>query len=282
MNQVFGKVCRASVAAAGVMVAASAASAESRPLLFETEFDVDLAAGIAAVAPRVGTLSFDVPSAAAKWEESIGAYLEGLVDVEAAPAADAAPAVDAAAADLVARIEIQAFTVTEAPAAEAGAKPLPPEVLVALGFDLADAVLEARAAVPAAAQKQGEGDAAKPQAAADARLLAPVLSEPMGCPGCAAHAAHAARVDDAAAWQKLADWAASRVAEGAAATAAATAAVVAPVTEARINDDAAWEKLAEWAAARGAEDTAAEPADREALTAEGDFFFEVDDDTATE
>lgn len=261
MKQVFGNVCRASVAAAGVMVAASAASAETGPVQFETEFDLDLAGGaitagaVNAGAPTVSAITLDIASAAAKWEESIGAYLEGLLAADAAtgaaPAAEEAKAHDPVT-EAVIEEEIEAFaqpeTVEAKPAVTQEAQALPPALKVALGYDIADAVLELPKAVPAAAQEkapQPQPATPQPVAALAPQLLAPVLSTPMGCESCAAHRAQQARIDDAAAWQKLAEWASSRAEED----------------------------------AGSADDT------EEAVAADGDFlfdFFDGDDESPTE
>ena len=191
MKQVFGKVCRASFTAAGVMVAASAASAETRPVQLETEFDLDLGGSIGAAAPalaapQASSFTLDFSSAAAKWEESIGAYLDGLLAADEAPAPQAqeAKAADDAATDAVIQAEIAAFE-----------QPQP-------------AKAEPATVEPATVEPVAQPVALSPQ------LLAPVLSSPAGCQACCAHLAQA-RIDDAAAWQKLAEWASSRVAEDA-------------------------------------------------------------------
>jgi hypothetical protein len=219
----------ATVAAGAVMVIAAPASAENRPGLFETEFEFDgISAGAAATA-QVKAAGFDVSSAAAKWEESIGEYLDGLVD-EITPVVEER---QAPADDFVAN-EVEAFAVADG--AKPEVKPLPPEVLEALGIDPAE-VAEAEVQdvlidVPA---KGDDGAEAKPQAAAQAAaaheepainplLLAPVLSHPMDCELCRAMGkwtevgeaeweaeAGEGLVDDMAAWQKLAEWASARV-----------------------------------------------------------------------
>ena len=224
MKHIFGNICRASVAAAGVMVATSAASAESRPLQFETEFDLDLSLNGVAFeapfqAPQAATpLTLDVSSAAAGWEKAIGAYLDALLESPAESKDDAKPQAKA-----------------DAPAAEPTAPPAPAEP--ASASDKPDSPLIA-AEVAAFAT---------PAPAVNPQLLAPVLSQPMHCDQCLAHSAEAAPAETAAA-------------------------ETAP--EATIDDDAAWQTLADWAAARAAE-TAADSAD-EAVTAESDFFFDVD------
>ena len=205
MKQIFGNICRASVAAAGVMVATSAASAESRPVLFETEFDLDVfVGGIAfeapAVAPQVSApLTLDVASAAAGWEQAIGAYLDALLDATEAKEAKSDDAK------------------TDAAHADAATQPAPAELAVATEVVIAPLVAAEVAAFTA--------PAVRPE------LLAPVLSHPMHCDQCLAHAAEAAAaetasataVDDDAAWQSLADWAAARAAESAPADDALTA-----------------------------------------------------------
>jgi hypothetical protein len=208
VKQILGKVCRASVAAAGVVVAASAASAESRPLELETEFDLGHVGGSAALDPSapVKAAALDVSSAVGNWQESIGSYLEGLL-------ADRTPGVQAAAPEVKDEAK-RAATVD------------------------ADEVIEEEIAAfkpaePVKAEPQTEAKAKAEGAAAvsaNPLLLAPVLSHPMDCPECdkliqqaaAEDAADAeSRVDDEAAWQNLADWAGSRVADAGAAAATA-------------------------------------------------------------
>ena len=259
MKQILGNLCRASVAAAGVMVATSAASAESKPLQFETEFDLDLLPGnlsahAAAAAIDVG-LDAAAPSVSG-WEQSIGAYLDTLLNAEPKSAPAPATQVDESDADAAAVIEaeIDAFTATElaAPTAQAPeTKPLPPELLEVLGIEPpaeGEEPADVLVAVPASAESRPDP---KPEAKvepANPLLLAPVLSHPMNCEMCHAHldaapaveqAAAPAQVDDAEAWQTLADWAAARAA--------------ADTTDDNSND---------------ATDTA------EAVTAESDFFFD--------
>ena len=200
MKQKLGNLCRASVAAAGVMAAASTASAESKPFEFETEFDVG---GIApAISPGVAAagaaIALDVPAAVANWEQSIGAYLEGLLDTDTV-GLDAVP------------------------------QPAAPEDKIDVAKDIAevlDPVVQAEVAAFTA-----------PAPEVNPLLLAPVLSHPSDCEACraladqakadeasdepTADAATEAKVDDSAAWQKLADWASARVAEDVAAEAAA-------------------------------------------------------------
>ena len=187
MKQVLGSICGgiglSSLAAAGVMVATSAANAESRPLAFETEFDLNFAptptpAGIAA--PDV-----------TKWEQSIGAYLDGLLSA------------DESAAATTAAVEAAAEPAGEEPAAA-------PEISV-IEEDIK------------AFQPTETAVKADSVAAANPLLLAPILSHPMDCAECRAGAEEAAAaapvvappvatVDDTAAWQKLAEWASARVA----------------------------------------------------------------------
>jgi len=200
VKQILSNLCRASVAAAGVMVAASAAHGEARPLGFETEFDLPgVGAGTAidalgAVRSRV----LDVPSAAAKWEESIGSYLDALVGKQLA-------------------VEAPAAEVTAGPDATTEAV-VKQELKALAGDDVND---------DADADADEVADA-KPAAAVEATavnplLLAPVLSHPMECEQCrkeleeaaaaqqdADQPAAEAKVDDEVAQQNLADWAADR------------------------------------------------------------------------
>ena len=206
MKHILGNLCRASVAAAGVMVAASAAHGESKPLGFETEFDLpgltgggNNVTGAIDAAGAVRRAVLDVPSAAAKWEESIGSYLDALVGKQAA--------VEAPAAEVPAGVDATTEAVVK-------------QELEALAADDADTDAD-------------EDADAKPAAAAEAApvnplLLAPVLSHPMECELCrkeleaaaapaadepAEEAAADAKVDDDAAQQKLADWATARAGE---------------------------------------------------------------------
>ena len=181
MKHVWRSICQASVAAAGVVVIPSAVSAETKPIEFETEFDLDLAAG-AALLPTPGVpqhAAFDLPSVAAQWQESIGSYLDNLLDAptppaptEPAPASDDDDEIDALVA-----AEVAAFT-------------------------------------PAAVATHA------PQVS-----LAPVLSHPMECPLCRGAgewievttvaevpAPAEGMVDDAAAWERMAEWAPARLA----------------------------------------------------------------------
>ena len=209
MKLSFSNVCRTSVAAAGVMVAASAVSAESRPLELETEFDLgQLGGGVSLDATAaVKTAAFDVSAAVGNWQDSIGAYLDGLLSSEVTPGVEA-PAPDAkgeADADDLIEEEIAAFKPTESARAE-------------------------------------------PTVEVNPLLLAPVLSHPMNCPECLKLAEQAAadaqsdeveesRVDDAAALQNLADWAGARIADQAAAnTSAADEADVATAESAFFED----------------------------------------------
>jgi hypothetical protein len=222
-----GKVSlSASVAAGAVAVMAASAPAESRPGALETEFEFDVAVpGAAAVAAEVKGAAVDLSSAVAKWEQSIGEYLDGLID-DAAPAPEVVqPAVaEGPAVDAVVAADIDAFD-----GAEPEVKPLPPEVLEALGIDPAevadgkvpDVLVVAPAPVPEKAEAR---PAAHAEAAANPLLLAPVLSHPMDCELCReagkwAEVSEAepapgpgeGLVDDMAAWQKLAEWASARV-----------------------------------------------------------------------
>jgi hypothetical protein len=186
VKHLFGNICRASVAAAGVMVATSAASAETRPVQFETEFDLDLslngaALEIPAAAPQAAApVALEISKAVDGWEQAIGAYLDALLESDAKVEAKAeAPAEPTPAANEVIAAEVAAFAA--------------PAVTV------------------------------KPE------LLAPVLSQPMHCEGCLLHAP-----------------------EKPAETAAVTAPAPAPV--ATVDDDAAWQSLAVWAAERTSDD----------------------------
>jgi hypothetical protein len=208
VKQILGKVCRASVAAAGVVVAASAANAEARPLELETEFDLGhVGAGVTlGASAAVQAAAIDVSSAVGNWQQSIGAYLDGLLadrtpGVEtAAPESKDEPKPQAAVdVDEVIEEEIAAFKPAEPVKAEANAS----------------AKAEEAAALPA-----------------NPLLLAPVLSHPMDCAECQKLTQQAAardaedaqsRVDDEVAWQNLADWAGSRLADEAAAAATAAA-----------------------------------------------------------
>src|SRR5437868_12721094 len=134
----------ASVAAAGVVaVTVTSASAESRPGPFETEFDITTGA-----TPQIASLQ--IAPTAAKWQESIAEYLQGLVD-DPAPAVETADPVtpgDVVTAELKAfavvdepdpeaapepKAEAKAEATAESkPEAKAEVKPLPPEVLEAL------------------------------------------------------------------------------------------------------------------------------------------------------
>jgi hypothetical protein len=139
----------------------------------------------------VKTAAFDVSAAVGNWQDSIGAYLDGLLTSERTPGvADAAPQAkddQEADADDVIQEEIAAF-------------------------------------------KPAESAKAEPNVEANPLLLAPVLSHPNDCPECLKLSEQAAaeaqsdeieesRVDDTAALQNLADWAGARVADEAAAAA---------------------------------------------------------------
>jgi hypothetical protein len=237
-----------SLAAAGVVVASSlapvSASAEIKPLQFETEFDLDLTPAnlnLTVPAAAADTIHLDLGSAAAKWEQSIGAYLDGLLSADEAAAATTAA--EAAAADptpeasldeaTVVAEDIKAFQPTQAAAKAEAAGNDEPSVKDEPSVN-ADAV-----------------------ANANPLLLAPILSHPMDCAGCRAHAEPSA---------------------------AAAAPTVTPV-----DDADAWQKLAEWASARLAEDRSAGDADDsdgfeafDVVTAESVFFENADDDSATE
>jgi hypothetical protein len=195
VKQILGKVCRASVAAAGVVAAASAANAESRPLDLETEFDVGTVDTQAAVKAAA---SFDVSSAVGNWQESIGAYLDGLL-------ASRTPGVEAAAPEVKTEAKAQAT--------------------VDVDVLIEEEIAAFKPAEPAKVEAKVETAAAP----ATPLLLAPVLSHPMDCTECHKRVEQAAaedanraesRVDDAAAWQNLADGAQSRVADEAAAASA--------------------------------------------------------------
>ena len=205
MKQILGKVCRASVAAAGVMVAASAANAESRPLELETEFDLGHAGGGISLdtAAAVKTAALDVSSAVGGWQDSIGTYLDGLLG------ADRTPGIEEVAE---------------------------PEANDEATFDIDDVIEEEIAAfkptepVKAEPKAEEKAEVAAAETPANPLLLAPVLSHPMDCPECQKLIRQAvvddaegaqSRVDDEAAWQNLADWAGSRVADDVAATAPA-------------------------------------------------------------
>ena len=207
MNHIWSKVCRASVAAAGVMVATSAASAESRPLQFETEFDLGLDRVAEAVAPAA--VALDVSPAPAAWETAIGSYLDGLI-----ARAEANPGVDASTQD--------AATAATAEVRSSSADAVAADLFVALGLEPAEEIAE-----ETAAKVEASTASATAEAAPNPLLLAPVLSHPAGCESCAA-ALHDSRkeveqaavpaevqIDDLAAWQKLADWASARAVEDA-------------------------------------------------------------------
>ena len=251
MNHIWSKVCAASVAAAGVMVATSAASAESRPLQFETEFDLGLdrvaeAVAPAAVAPEVSP---------AGWEAAIGSYLDALV-----ARAEASPAVDATTSAAAAAVA----AATEAASAEADA--VTSDLLVALGLEPAGDIAEEPAAKAEASPAEAAPAAATAEAAPNPLLLAPVLSHPAHCESCTA-ALHDGRKE----------------VEQAAAAAPAAVPAAAPA-DVRVDDFAAWQKLADWAAARAEADADDAGADDQAATAESDFFFDVfaEEDSATE
>jgi hypothetical protein len=182
------KVCRTSVAAAGVMVAASAASAESRPLELETEFDLGQLGGASldTTAP-VKTAAFDVSAAVGNWQDSIGAYLDGLLSSEVTPGVEAAA--QEADADDVIQEEIAAFKPTESAKAEprVEANPLLLAPVLSHPNDCPECLKLAEQAAAAEAQSDEIEES---------------------------------RVDDAAALQNLADWAGARVADQAAAASA--------------------------------------------------------------
>jgi hypothetical protein len=198
MKQVLGSIGRASLAAAGVMVATSAANAESRPLAFETEFDLNLA-------PTPAPLNIAVPDVT-KWEQSIGAYLDGLLTRDEAAAATSA---------------------AEQAAGDPGAESVDTDEVVDTDQVVAEDIRAFQPVQAAAAIAPVE---------ANLLLLAPVLSQPMHCEQCDAETTtHAqleaeVKIDDSAAWQKLAEWASARVAEDEAA-ADFDAAVDAPFNE---------------------------------------------------
>jgi hypothetical protein len=191
------KVCRTSVAAAGVMVAASAAFAESRPLGLETEFDLGHVGGALSLdtTAAVQAAAIDVSTSIGNWQDSIGSYLDGLLSSDRTPGVEGA-------------------------ATEVKDEPKP-------GADVdEDDLIEEEVA----AFKPAESVKAEPKVEANPLLLAPVLSHPMNCPECLKLAEQAAadaqseeieesRVDDAAALQSLADWAGARVADDVAAAA---------------------------------------------------------------
>ena len=235
MNHIWSKVCRASVAAAGVMVATSAASAESRPLQFETEFDLGLDRVAEAVAPAAAAP--DVSPAPAGWEAAIGSYLDALV-----ARAEVNPRVAESTDDAAAATAEVAYATADAVTAD---------LLVALGLEPAEETAE-----EPAAKAEASTASATAEAAPNPLLLAPVLSHPAGCESCAA-TLHESRKE----------------AEEAAAPA-----------DVRIDDFAAWRKLADWASARAEEDAGDSQLDDRAVTAESDFFLDVfgDEDSATE
>lgn len=180
MKHVWQSVWQASVAAGAVFIP-SAVSAETKPVEFETEFDLDLAVGAAALpAPAVPKLAgFDLPSAAAKWQESIGSYLDGLLGAPTPP-----PAMEPA--------------------------PVPDD----------DEDIDALIAAEVAAFAPAAVAAPAPQIS-----LAPVLSHAMDCSLCRGvgewvevtnvvdlAAPAEGMVDDAAAWERMAEWASARLA----------------------------------------------------------------------
>lgn len=199
MNRILGNLYRASMAATGVLLATSSASAETKSFDFETEFDLEglVAAKVPASVPS--GLQLDVSSAAAKWEQCIGVYLDALLD-RATPAAtvDASTEVVAALRAFL-NAEIEAFTVAAVATAEPAAEIAQADAPVALVLN--------------------------------PLLLSPVLSHPMDCESCQGESKHAeaaaapvaepvsssalAEVDDVAAWQEMADWASARAAEDA-------------------------------------------------------------------
>ena len=169
MKHVWGSVCRASVAAAGVAVFTSAANAENRPLEFETEFDLGIDAGANAINAELATT-------AAAWQESIGTYLEQFLEAAKEVAAEPAPAAQDESVQAAVDAELSAFT--EAPAIS-----LAPYPSHAHDCQLC----------------RGTGEWVEvtkvEQAASPAEGL----------------------VDDAEAWEKLAEWASSRIEADAAA-----------------------------------------------------------------
>jgi hypothetical protein len=218
VKQILSKVCRASVAAAGVVVAASAAHAESRPVELETEFDLGhLGGGISLdTSAAVKAAALDVSSAVGNWQESIGTYLDGLL-------ADRTPGIQAAAPE-----------VKDEPK---------PAATIDVDEVIEEEIAAFKPAVPAKPEPKAEDVATVP---ANPLLLAPVLSHPMDCPECekviqqaAAEDAHDAvsRVDDDAAWQNLADWAGSRVAVDAASATTAPAGDDVATAESAFFDD---------------------------------------------
>lgn len=197
MNRVLNHWHRASITAAGVVLAASGATAETRFLGFETEFDLG-AVPTTTTAPAHNSPVFDEASTAEKWEQAIGAYLDGLADRAAmSPVVlDTSRDIETALRALV-RAEAEAFA---------------PATLADKRLALEVAHVDAPVAL-----------------SLEPALLAPTLSHPMGCPACDSESAHATaalaatteiasasadvEIDDDDAWQKMADWAAARATE---------------------------------------------------------------------
>lgn len=195
MKHVFGNLCRASVAAVGVLAVTPAASAETRPLEFETEFDLGIAGE--AIAAALESNVSNISAAATQWEQSIGAYLDGLLEA-AAPALEPAPASGGMPVSEVVDAEVEAFAPVELAPPVPQVNPLPQELLKVLGDDAAGA---------------------------PALSLAPAPSHPTGCAMCeaagewveitkaeAAPSPAEGMVDDGDAWQRLAEWASARLA----------------------------------------------------------------------
>ena len=114
MKHVWGKVCAASVAAAGVGVFTPAANAESRPLEFETEFDLGVAPAANAIQAELAATTVSA------WEQSIGSYLDRFVEAAKEAVAQPAPAAQDTAVQAAVDAELSAF-------AAAIEKPLPPQ-----------------------------------------------------------------------------------------------------------------------------------------------------------
>ena len=190
MKHVWGKVCAASVAAAGVTAFTPSASAENRPLEFETEFDLGVAPAASAIKAELAT------TAAAAWEQSIGSYLDRLVDVAkevvTQPVAAAPDAVQAAV-----DAELTAF-------AAAAAKPLPPELLDVLGIEFTEEEQAEAPKISLAPYPSADAHDCELCRATGGQWIEVTRAEQPAAPA-------ESLVDDAAAWEKLAEWASSRI-----------------------------------------------------------------------
>ena len=172
MKHVLSKVCAASVAAAGLAAFTSAANAENRPLEFETEFDLGIDVAVAPAVPAANLIQAELATAVSAWEASIGEYLEQVVGAAKQAVADPAPAAQDDAVQAAVDAELSALA--------------PPAPTISLAPYLSS---DAHDCELCHAEGQWVEVTRVEQAAAPAEGL----------------------VDDAAAWEKLAEWASSRI-----------------------------------------------------------------------